>query len=531
MARRWRTAIGSGSIAIGMALGGPADAQKSGGTLRIYSPDSPASMSSHEEATVFATGPMMGVFNNLVLFDQHAKQNSLESLKPELATSWAWSSDGKALTFQLRQGVRWHDGQPFTAKDVECTWNYVIEKSEQKLRINPRVSFFKNLERIEPRGEHEVTFHLKEPQPAFMMLLGGGSAPVYPCHVSPDVMRRKPVGTGPFKFVDYRPNQFIQVERNRDYWKPDRPYLDGIEWTIMRSAGTAILAFTAGNVDLTFPTVLNIAQMKDLKKQMPTALCAEMPGTNNRNVIINQAVPPFDKLEVRQAIALAIDRKAFIDIIAEGQGEVGAVLQPQPAGLWGLSPELLKELPGYDADVQKNRRQARALMEKLGYGPQNRLKFKLMARDLAFYRDPAVILIDQLKEVHFDAELEVVETAAYFPKLRRKDFAVGLNLQPSGPDPDLVLDAFYGCGSNLNWDGYCNAEIDKLIVAQSREGDATKRRQIHWQIEKRLADEASRPIIFYPKTGTCWHPHVKGFTLQVNSIFNQYRYEDIWLDK
>src|ERR1700757_5495913 len=100
-----------------------ASAQKQGGVLRIYHRDSPASMSIHEEGTVGVIMPMMGVFNNLVLFDQHVPQNSLQSIVPELATSWAWSEDGKELSFKLRDGVKWHDGKPFTAEDVKCTFD------------------------------------------------------------------------------------------------------------------------------------------------------------------------------------------------------------------------------------------------------------------------------------------------------------------------------------------------------------------------------------------------------------------------
>src|ERR1700737_333240 len=95
----------------------PALAQKPGGILKMYSPDSPASMSIHEEATFVAEGPMMGVFNNLVVFDQQVKQNSLDSIVPDLATAWSWNEDGTELTFPLRDGVRWHDGKPFTAQD------------------------------------------------------------------------------------------------------------------------------------------------------------------------------------------------------------------------------------------------------------------------------------------------------------------------------------------------------------------------------------------------------------------------------
>jgi peptide/nickel transport system substrate-binding protein len=230
-------------------------------------------------------------------------------------------------------------------------------------------------------------------------------------------------------------------------------------------------------------------------------------------------------------MALSLDRKAFIDILTEGRGDIGGALQPPPEGIWGMPPDLLRELPGYDPDVQKNRTQARQIMGKLGYGPDKRLKIKVSTRDLPFFRDPAVILIDQLKEVHFDGKLETIDTTNWFSKIRRKDFTVGLNLQGSGPDPDPILDMFYGCGSSMNWDGYCNPEVDKLIEQQSIEADPGRRKQLLWAIERKLAEEGARPIIFYSRGGTCWQPHVKGMTIMVNSIFNGNRREDIWLDK
>ena len=174
----------------------PASAQKAGGTLTMYTVDSPASMSILEEGTVFAERPMMGVFNNLVMYNQHVKQNSLQSIVPDLATSWSWSEDGTELTFPLRQGVTWHDGKPFTAKDVVCTWDLLTGKSSEKLRVNPRKSWYRNLEAVTTNGDYEVTFHLKRPQPAFLTALASGYSLIYPCHVSPRDMRQHPVGTG-----------------------------------------------------------------------------------------------------------------------------------------------------------------------------------------------------------------------------------------------------------------------------------------------------------------------------------------------
>jgi peptide/nickel transport system substrate-binding protein len=140
-----RAAVAASALLIAISAGGTASAQKRGGVLRMYTPDSPASMSIHEEATVFAQGPMMGVFNNLVMFDQHVKQNSLDVIVPDLATGWSWNEEGTALTFPLRQGVKWHDGKPYTAKDVKCTWDLLIEQSSEKLRVNPRRTTYKRL--------------------------------------------------------------------------------------------------------------------------------------------------------------------------------------------------------------------------------------------------------------------------------------------------------------------------------------------------------------------------------------------------
>jgi peptide/nickel transport system substrate-binding protein len=154
-------------------------------------------------------------------------------------------------------------------------------------------------------------------------------------------------------------------------------------------------------------------------------------------------------------------------------------------------------------------------VRKLGYGPDKRLKVKVTTRDWSLFRDPALLLIDQLRQIYIDGELELVDTAQYFPKIQRKEYTVALNLQTAGPDPDPTLQQFHGCGSNLNWDDYCNPEMDKMIEAQSREGNAAKRKQILWTIERKLAEDYVRPIIFYRRGGTCERPHVKGLTTRV----------------
>ncbi len=506
-------------------------AAKRGGVLRIFQYDSPASMSIHEEAFNSAQNPMMAVFNNLVLFDQSVPQNRMDTIVPDLATKWSWNADMTALTFELRHGVSWHDGQPFTAADVKCTWERILGTGTDKLRTNPRKSWYRNLDRISTQGD-TVTFHLKRPQPAFIALLASGYSPVYPCHVPAQNMRQHPIGTGPFKFVEYKPNEHIRLEGNPQYWKEGRPYLDGIEWTIIQNRSTAMLGFVAGKFDLTFPFGVTVALMKDIKKEAPQALCELAPANQSTNLIVNRDAPPFESPEIRRAMALALDRKSFVDILAEGHGDIGAAMQPAPEGVWGMPTDILRTLPGYSPEIGKNREEARKIMEKAGYGAGVRLAVKVSVRNTPPFRDPAIILIDQLREVYIDAELEAVESATWFPKVYRKDYKIGLNLTGAGvDDPDAQFYENYACGSDRNYTGYCNAEIDKLFDQQSMEPDQEKRRHLVWEIDKKLQEDGARPILFHNRFATCWRPHLKGLTIMVNSLFNGWRMEDVWLDK
>jgi peptide/nickel transport system substrate-binding protein len=152
MTRNLCTAIAASALLIAISAAGPASAQKQGGILKTYDSDSPGGMSIMEEATIAARGPMNGVFNNLIMFDQHVPQNSLQSIVPDLATSWAWSEEGTELTFQLRRGVSFHDGKPFTARDVKCTWDLRMDLAPEKLRINPGKSGFYNLAEVTTNG-------------------------------------------------------------------------------------------------------------------------------------------------------------------------------------------------------------------------------------------------------------------------------------------------------------------------------------------------------------------------------------------
>lgn len=505
---------------------------KSGGTLRIYQRDSLASASIHEEATFSVVVPYMSVFNNLAIFKQDVPQNTPASIVPDLALSWSWSADNLALTFKLRDGVKWHDGKPFTAADVKCTMDLLQDKAPEKFLRNPRKTWYENVRDVVTNGPLEVTFKLGHPQPSLLSLLASGYSPIYPCHVTPAQMRKHPIGTGPFKFVEYTPNERIRLVKNPDYWKPGRPYLDAIELPIMGNRSAAMLAFTTGKLDMTFPTEITVAVMPGIKQQRPNSVCSF--GTTNLdvNLIVNSTKPPFDNPAIRRAMALAIDRGDFIEDLYEGKAQMGGSLLPPPAGIWGMPTEMLRTATGYGADVEKNRTEARAIMEKLGYGPTNTLKVKVSTRNVSSYRDAAVILIDQLKQIYIDGEFDLVESAAWFPKVARGEYAVGMNVTANAvDDPDQTFFENYTCHSERNYSHYCNPDLEKLFVEQSSEPNLEKRRKLVWEIDHRIQDDVARPVILHFPGGTCWAPELHGYTPMVNSIVNGYRFEDLWLDR
>jgi peptide/nickel transport system substrate-binding protein len=216
----------------------------------------------------------------------------------------------------------------------------------------------------------------------------------------------------------------------------------------------------------------------------------------------------------------------------EGQGLIGGAMLPKPVGDWGMPADMVSQLMGYGPDTEKNVADARAIMEKLGYSEAKQLAIKIHTRNLATYRDPAVILMDQLKKIHIASELDILDTPRWYARLAKKDYTIGLNVTGvSVDDPDGNIVENYSCNSERNYTQYCNADVDKMLAAQSRELDKDKRTKIIWDIERLLAEDAARPSILWSAAGNCWQPYVKGYQPHDNSQYNNTRFEDVWLDR
>jgi peptide/nickel transport system substrate-binding protein len=300
----------------------------------------------------------------------------------------------------------------------------------------------------------------------------------------------------------------------------------------MREIGPRDLAFFAGNFDVGSPYGVTPPTLKDYQSQAPKAVCITTSVNVPRTMLINIHKPPFDNPDLRRAMTLAIDRDAFSTIINGGVPLVGATMLPPPDGVWGMPPDVLKTLPGYDPDVQKNRAEARKIMAKLGYGPDKPLVTKLSTRDIPSWRQPAVLLNSQLKEIYIETDLDIVDTTQWYPKIMRKDFTIGAVPMETGvDDPDQMFYENFYTGAARNYAGFSDPEFDKLVDQQSIEPNPEKRKQIVWQLERKLAEAAIRPVLFFPVGASCRQPFVKGLTIMVNSIYNGWRMEDVWMDR
>ncbi len=266
-------------------------------------------------------------------------------------------------------------------------------------------------------GDFEAVFHLKRPQPALLTLLASGYSPIYPCHVPPAQMRTHPIGTGPFKFVELQAKRIHQGRSATPITGSRAGRIStASNTTIIPNRSTAILGFVAGQVrhDLAL-CASRPPLVRDIAKQAPNAICVLATNNGTTNLIINRDKPPFDNPDLRKALMLAIDRKAFIDIMTEGEGKIGGRDAAAAGGVVGHAAG--DAAHGARLRPRRARRTATRRARSCKSWAMGRTRSSASRSRRATsptYRDPAVILIDQLKEIYIDAVLDTVETANWY---------------------------------------------------------------------------------------------------------------------
>jgi peptide/nickel transport system substrate-binding protein len=504
---------------------------KRGGKLTSLIIEDPPGFLIHEAATTSVLWPMMPCYSNLVLFDQLKARETLETVVPELAERWSWQDNYRSLVFFLKKGVRWHDGRPFTSRDVKYTFDVVREAKDApaKLRLSPRKEWYENVEAIETPDPYSVIFKLRRPQPSLLLMLAAGYSPVLPAHIPIAELRQRCVGTGPFKETQYVRGQVVELERNPDYFVSGRPYLDGLRYLIITERSTRLAALQANRLDAFIPLDMTKTMAETVQRNAPALVVSETGQLGSDNVVLNHKRPPFDNLTVRRTISYALDRNASVTAVRHGGAVVGAALMPPPFGTWGLPEKELQALPGYHG--ARDKAEARRLLAQAGYGPRNPLRVELTTRTSPVYLDLAAFVADQLHQVGIEVTIKELDTPQYFPALARHDFQIGANLTAPGiDDPDAALFENYQCGTARNYSNYCSEEMDQMIARQSAELDPAKRLKLVWDIQRKLEADVARPMLGWRLEYFTQWPYVKNLVAH-HSLYNWGRMQEVWLDK
>ncbi len=335
--------------------------------------DSPPSASIHEEATVSTVMPFMARLQQpRALRSAQEAQHHADTIRPELATSWAWNDDKTKLTFKLRDDVKWHDGKPFTAKDVVCTLDKLQDKGSGRFPQEPAQDLVAQPEggdgQRRPRGD-------VPPRAAAGVVPRRCSPPAttrsIPATCRRPQMRTKPIGTGPFKFVEFKSNESVKLVRNPDYWRKGHPYLDAIDWRVISNRSTRVLAFVAGEFDMTFSLDLTVAHHEGhpvaaAEGHLRAAADQQLlqPDRQPRDPAVQRCQDPLGPGAGARPQGLRRHHHR-----RQGQDRRRhAGRRRKAAG--ACRRRWWRRLPGYGTDVEKNRAEARKIMEGLGYGPE-----------------------------------------------------------------------------------------------------------------------------------------------------------------
>jgi peptide/nickel transport system substrate-binding protein len=430
------------------------------------------------------------VFNGLLKYDR-----DLKKLVGDLAESWEVKEGGRPqITFHLRQGVRWHDGAPFTADDVKFTFERIMDPKTNTVRR----SDFELVDRLEVLDPHTVRVTYKEP---FSPGLETWSMGMIPKHLlegkdlNTAAFNSNPVGTGPFRFVRWVPDEGIELAANDDYWE-GRPHLDRLLIRIIPETSLSEIELLTGGIDLYGlepHQYARISRDERLRVFRQPALGYTYIGWNLKN-------PLFQDVRVRRALACAIDRGQIVRHVLYGLGQVST--GPFPYHMWYANPNV-KALP-YDPKL------AAELLRQAGWvrGPDGiltkggqRFSFRLMTNSGNDVRsDISVMVQRQLAELGIDIKLEVYEWSVFLKNFitpRLFDAVVlGWGL---GVDPDCYS-IFHSSQikDGFNVTGYSNPEADRLMIEGRRAYDRKKRREIYWRLHQLIADDQPYCFLFVP---------------------------------
>ncbi|MGN6485540.1 MAG: ABC transporter substrate-binding protein [Thermomicrobiales bacterium] len=478
---------------------------KSGGTLKVGLQADPAELDPHKTQLTAAWHVIEHIYDGLV-----SVSPSLTPV-PALAESWEISADGITYTFKLRSGVKFHNGREMTADDVK----YSLERIVDPATASPAASDFEVIATVESADAQTSVITLKTADASFMSKLMGNAAKIVPqeeVEKNGDLMNTA-VGTGPFKFVEYIPNSSFKVEKNADFWIAGLPYLDGIEFTIAPEATSRTAALVSNTVD--FIEYAPVQDMETFKGDSTIAVTGDA-NTNIRYMAINVSREPYDKIEVRQAIAKVVDRGPIIDASIFGFGTPMETIFPE--SFWAGQKQDIAA-----PDIEG----AKALLEQAGVSG---LKPVITSwAQYAFLSNAAVVIQEQLKAIGIEAELNLQENATYLADYFGGNFDLSVTGTSGYIDPNDVLYQNFKTGADNNGIKYSNAEVDSLLDQGLAETDQAKRAEIYNQVQAILLEDLPWVNLFIANQYEAMRTFVKGY-VHLATGSNAY-FREVWLDK
>jgi peptide/nickel transport system substrate-binding protein len=517
-------AAASGTSA-GTAKAGAAGSPKPGGTLVYRINADPPSLNLWQEFTYIVAGAVAPVYNQLVQLDPLDESKVI----PDLAKSWEYTNPDKTeIVFKLQDGdITWHDGKPFSAEDVKATYDWL--KSPPKGVTSQRTTAARNIDTVEIVDPKTVKFRMKNPSAAFLNAISNHHFAMGAKHIVDQTNTllnadQQPIGTGPFVLKNYKRNNVFDFEKNKNYWRKDRPYLDGITTYIIQEDTTALTNFLAGQILILKP--MRIQDSAQTQKDLGDRGVVEFrPSLSRVALIPNGTQPPFNDPRMREALSAAVDRDEFNKIRQEGKAFKGSYNNPK--GQWALPEADLVKFTGYDgkADIQK----AKQLMAAAGHG--DGYKGRMPVRQ--DFEENAVAVQAMLKKAGFDFEVQVEKSAVLTQRATNTDFDVLCHTWATpldDPDDSFAEMLISPDRAGRNWAKITIPEVDRLFDLQKVEFDTAKRKQLCNDCDKAALGAYPNIVIQYEPGIAAWYNSVKDYKPHVADYTNQ-RYESVWLSK
>jgi len=510
----------------GGAPAAPAGAQR-GGVLQYAPIKGGQTLHPHRGGNTDILRHVGPAYETLVNFKYEATKSYRENpeIIPWLAESWQQPND-LTYVFKIRQGVKWHDGTPFTAEDVAFTYNWL---RQEKATASARVAQAESFEVLDP---HTLKITLKKPVPDFLEDLAEKNLLIVAKHAVErgDDLNKVINGTGPFKMKSFRTGIESVWERFDGYWQPGRPYMDGVRqiWGLEDSAMMA--AFVAAENDLL--AVGDMTQLETVRQQRPDSGFFTKANDIGIGMLMKLDAPPFNDLRVRRAVHLAIDREAMNLTLAKGRGmHLTPGVWPGLTG-WAMPQEELRKLPGYRTPKDQDLAEAKRLLAEAGYPQGFAFEIIYNAGGIAPRRITEMIPA-QLKAIGVTANLKPLESGVY----NQTDLSTGA--WEGGNVPTIVNAQFRGLYDRFhskapsNKVGLNDPKLDGLIDAVLTGKDVETRQRATRQLQEHFLDQVYYIPTIEQVDGALWQPWVHDFSFNGTNALSMHEdtYSQMWLDR